>query len=143
MIQYSQAELISELISVLPEDGDGASPRNVVFKPVNAADRPRRISCIVTLFSVRFFKLGVKAVTVTIFKRINKLDVLFLALMVSGHRITSSLPVTCTAENTSMNALTMRQLLRQDSAAWWWGPEGVTYCASFEVLVVVWLTIRG
>jgi hypothetical protein len=25
------------------EDGDGASPRNVVFKRVNAADRPRRL----------------------------------------------------------------------------------------------------
>ena len=24
-------------------DGDGASPRNVVFKPFNAADRPRRL----------------------------------------------------------------------------------------------------
>jgi hypothetical protein len=31
--------------SVLPEDGDGASPRNVVFKRVNAAVRPRRLYC--------------------------------------------------------------------------------------------------
>jgi hypothetical protein len=30
----------------LPEDGDGASPRNVVFKRVNAAVRPRRLYCI-------------------------------------------------------------------------------------------------
>jgi hypothetical protein len=29
--------------SVLPEDGDGTSPRNVVFKPVKTADRPRRL----------------------------------------------------------------------------------------------------
>jgi hypothetical protein len=29
--------------TVLPEDGDGASPQNVVFKPVNSADRPRRL----------------------------------------------------------------------------------------------------
>jgi hypothetical protein len=28
---------------VLPEDEDGASPRNVVFKRVNVADRPRRL----------------------------------------------------------------------------------------------------
>jgi hypothetical protein len=28
---------------VLPEDGDGASPRNVVFKRVDAALRPRRL----------------------------------------------------------------------------------------------------
>jgi hypothetical protein len=27
----------------LPEDGDGASPRNVVFKRVDAAVRPRRL----------------------------------------------------------------------------------------------------
>jgi hypothetical protein len=31
------------LKSVLPEDGDGASPRNVVFKRVDAAVRPRRL----------------------------------------------------------------------------------------------------
>jgi hypothetical protein len=29
--------------TVLPEDGDGASPRNVVFKRVDAAVRPRRL----------------------------------------------------------------------------------------------------
>jgi hypothetical protein len=29
--------------SVLPEDGDGASPRNVVFKRIDAAVRPRRL----------------------------------------------------------------------------------------------------
>jgi hypothetical protein len=29
--------------SVLPEDGDGDSPRNVVFKRVDAAVRPRRL----------------------------------------------------------------------------------------------------
>jgi hypothetical protein len=27
----------------LPEDGDGASPRNVVFKRIDAAVRPRRL----------------------------------------------------------------------------------------------------
>jgi hypothetical protein len=32
--------------SVLPEDGDGASPRNVVFKRVDAAVRPRRLYCM-------------------------------------------------------------------------------------------------
>jgi hypothetical protein len=30
---------------VSPEDGDGASPRNVVFKRVDAAVRPRRLYC--------------------------------------------------------------------------------------------------
>jgi hypothetical protein len=30
-------------LSVLPEDGDGASPRNVVFKRIDAAVRPRRL----------------------------------------------------------------------------------------------------
>jgi hypothetical protein len=29
--------------SVLPEDGDGASPRNVVFKRADAAERLRRL----------------------------------------------------------------------------------------------------
>jgi hypothetical protein len=29
--------------SVLPEDGDGASPRNVVFKRIDAAVRPRKL----------------------------------------------------------------------------------------------------
>jgi hypothetical protein len=29
--------------SVLPEDGDGASPRNVVFKWIDAAVHPRRL----------------------------------------------------------------------------------------------------
>jgi hypothetical protein len=29
--------------SDLPEDGDGASPRNVVFKLIDAAVRPRRL----------------------------------------------------------------------------------------------------
>jgi hypothetical protein len=29
--------------SVLPEDGDGASPQNVVFEGVDAAVRPRRL----------------------------------------------------------------------------------------------------
>jgi hypothetical protein len=32
--------------TVLPEDGDWSSPRNVVFKPVNAADGPRRLCWI-------------------------------------------------------------------------------------------------
>jgi hypothetical protein len=27
----------------LPEDGDGASPRNVVFKQIDAAVRPRKL----------------------------------------------------------------------------------------------------
>jgi hypothetical protein len=38
MIQYS---LLGR--KVLPEDGDGASPRNVVFKRIDAAVRPRRL----------------------------------------------------------------------------------------------------
>jgi hypothetical protein len=29
--------------SVLPEDGDGARPRNVVFKRIDAAVRPKRL----------------------------------------------------------------------------------------------------
>jgi hypothetical protein len=29
----------------LPENGDGASPRNVVFTRVDAAVRPRRLYC--------------------------------------------------------------------------------------------------
>jgi hypothetical protein len=29
--------------SVLPEDGDGARPRNVVFKRIDAAVRPRKV----------------------------------------------------------------------------------------------------
>jgi hypothetical protein len=33
--------------SVLPEDGDGASPRNVVFKRIDAAVRPRRLYYII------------------------------------------------------------------------------------------------
>jgi hypothetical protein len=32
--------------SVLPEDGDGASHRTVVFKRVDAAVRPRRLYCM-------------------------------------------------------------------------------------------------
>jgi hypothetical protein len=31
------------VISVLPEDGDGVSPRNVFFKSFDVADRPRRL----------------------------------------------------------------------------------------------------
>jgi hypothetical protein len=32
-----------QTVKVLPEDGDGASPRNVVFKRIDAAVRPRRL----------------------------------------------------------------------------------------------------
>jgi hypothetical protein len=39
-----RVELLSfKTLKVLPEDGDGASPRNVAFKPVNAAEHPRRL----------------------------------------------------------------------------------------------------
>jgi hypothetical protein len=34
--------------SVLPEDGDGASPRNIVFKRIDAAVRPRRLYWIMS-----------------------------------------------------------------------------------------------
>jgi hypothetical protein len=37
--------------SGLPEEGDGVSARNVVFKPVNAADRPRRLYCMLLMGS--------------------------------------------------------------------------------------------
>jgi hypothetical protein len=38
--------LVPSPSSVLPEDGDGASPRNVVFKRIDAAVRPRKIYCV-------------------------------------------------------------------------------------------------
>jgi hypothetical protein len=41
MIQYSF--LGRTAASILPEDGDGASPRNVVFKRIDAAVRQRRL----------------------------------------------------------------------------------------------------
>jgi hypothetical protein len=45
MIQYSLLGRTDELYvkSVLPEDGDGASPRNVVLKRIGAAVRPRKL----------------------------------------------------------------------------------------------------
>jgi hypothetical protein len=46
MIQYDLTYCSSDeqyVKSVLPEDWDGASPRNVVFKRVDAAVRPRRL----------------------------------------------------------------------------------------------------
>jgi hypothetical protein len=47
MIQYSLLECTAAsthyVESVLPEDGDGASPRNVVFKRFDAAVRPTRL----------------------------------------------------------------------------------------------------
>jgi hypothetical protein len=38
--------------SVLPEDGDGASPRNIVFKPVDVADGPRRLYCFMISYCI-------------------------------------------------------------------------------------------
>jgi hypothetical protein len=41
MIQYSFLGR-----TALPEDGDGASPRNVVFKRIDAAVSPRKLYCV-------------------------------------------------------------------------------------------------
>jgi hypothetical protein len=48
MIQYS----VLGPSAVLPEDGDGASPQNVVFKSIDAVDGPRRLYWRTLLFEV-------------------------------------------------------------------------------------------
>jgi hypothetical protein len=44
--------------SVLPEDGDGAIPRNVVFKRIDAAVRPRKLYCTLSVLSLLFLKVN-------------------------------------------------------------------------------------
>jgi hypothetical protein len=59
--------------SVLPEDGDGASPRNVVFKRIDAAVRPRKLHWIWS--SIRFKKNIAKWILKKLYMNIMTVEV--------------------------------------------------------------------